>query len=89
MIREQFSAEKERMNAAAFSDQAQLMIKNMAQLEDDKSLKVVFRSLARKVGLNEGQIKRLYYSEWKVIPAYIYAQVANAAFKHAFLSLRF
>ncbi|CAI3958380.1 hypothetical protein [Commensalibacter papalotli (ex Botero et al. 2024)] len=78
MVREKFSAEKEKMNAAAFSDQAQLMIKNMAKLEEDKSLKVVFGSLARKTGLNEGQVKRLYYSEWKVIPVHIYMQVAKA-----------
>lgn len=72
------SVVREKMNAAAFSDQAQLMIKDMARLEEDKSLKVVFGSLARKTGLNEGQVKRLYYSEWKVIPVHIYMQVANA-----------
>ncbi|MDI2113049.1 hypothetical protein [Commensalibacter nepenthis] len=77
-MREKFSAERERMNAAAFSDQAQAMLKNMAELEKDQPLKVVFGSLARKTGLNEGQVKRLYYSEWKIIPVHIYAQVTNA-----------
>lgn len=79
MERENFSAEREkRMNAESIANQSGQMVKDLINLEPCTTLQVSFHRLSLKTGLEAGQIKRLYYNEWRVIPAYIWEQLKSA-----------
>lgn len=49
---------------------------------DRGCLKQGFASIARKTGMTEGQIKRLFYGEWRVIPAHIFLKIEQLYRNH-------
>ena len=67
------------MHPDAIRDETALMLRQLVgSVEPGTSLKAIWRSLATRLRLTVGQIKRLWYSEWAVIPAHIYLTVRHA-----------
>lgn len=46
--------------------------------EGGLSKKEIINRLARLVHMEEGQVKRIYYGEWRVIPAHVFIQINEA-----------
>lgn len=79
MKRENFSAEREKgMNAERIVNQSGQMVRELVSLEPRTTLQSSFHHLSLKTGLECGQIKRLYYGEWRIIPAHIWEQLKQA-----------
>jgi len=71
------------MTPEAIAQEAQNMIRTMGKdPSGSPSLKQIFNRLARLTGLTDGQIKRLYYGEWNVIPAHVFETVRIAYGQH-------
>jgi len=79
--REKFSVRAERcvMSASdAVANNVQAWLRAIAETLGRVSLKETFNHLSKQTGLTLGQVKRLWYGEWNVIPAYVFLAVANA-----------
>ncbi len=81
-MREIFSAEREnaskKMDAKIIANESAQMVKELIEMESRTTLQASFYKLSMKTGLEVGQIKRLYYGEWRVIPAYIWEKLKHA-----------
>jgi len=62
----------------AVASNVQVWLRAIADTFGRVSLKETFNRLSRITGLTVGQVKRLYYAEWRVIPAHVFLAVANA-----------
>ena len=86
MVREFLSARAERrseMMPEAIATQVQMQLHEIVEAKGSRSgLKQAFASIAHKTGLTEGQIKRLFYGEWSVIPAHIFLSVERLYRNH-------
>lgn len=86
MVREFLSVRAERraeMTPEAIATQVQMQLHEIVEAKGSRSgLKQAFASIARKTGLTEGQIKRLFYGEWSVIPAHIFLSVERLYRNH-------
>ena len=86
MEREKFSVRAERgpkMTPEAIAQQVQMQLHEIVEAAGSRSgLKQAFASIARKTGLTDGQIKRLFYGEWSVIPAHIFLSVERLYRNH-------
>lgn len=81
METEKFSvrAESAKMNSPdAIASNVQEWLRAIADAFGRISLKEAFNRLARVTGLTIGQVKRLYYGEWRIIPAHVFLAVAKA-----------
>lgn len=66
-------------SADAVSLEIQETLHEMADAHAPREgLKQVFLWLSRQTGLTSGQVKRLWYAEWSVIPAHVFLAVRNA-----------
>lgn len=71
------------MTPEAIARQVQGQLREVVDATGERScLKQSFASIARKTGLTEGQIKRLFYGEWSVIPAHIFLNVERLYRNH-------
>ncbi|MGO2959291.1 MAG: hypothetical protein ACTIDN_09680 [Acetobacter sp.] len=71
------------MTPEAIATQVQMQLHEIVEAKGSRSgLKQAFASIARKTGLTEGQIKRLFYGEWSVIPAHIFLSVERLYRNH-------
>lgn len=50
--------------------------------EPGEGVKACIRRVARKSGLAFGQVKRLWYGEWRIIPAHVADQIRDAVEIH-------
>lgn len=87
MERENRSAVAERgvrMSPDVVARDCQSMLRQMgAVLAPDAGQKEKFHQMARQIGgLTDGQVKRLFYGEWAVIPAHVFLAVRNAYRHH-------
>jgi len=62
----------------AVATNVQLWLRAIADTFGRVSLKETFNRLARASRLTVGQVKRLWYGEWHVIPAHVFLAIANA-----------
>lgn len=71
------------MTPEAIAQQVQMQLHEIVEAKGSRSgLKQAFASIARKTGLTDGQIKRLFYGEWSVIPAHIFLSVERLYRNH-------
>ncbi|GBQ46471.1 hypothetical protein [Acetobacter ghanensis] len=71
------------MTPEAIAQQVQMQLHEIVEASGTRSgLKQAFASVARKTGLTDGQIKRLFYGEWSVIPAHIFLNVERLYRNH-------
>lgn len=71
------------MTPEAIAQQVQMQLHEIVEASGSRSgLKQAFASIARKTGLTDGQIKRLFYGEWGVIPAHIFLSVERLYRNH-------
>lgn len=87
MQTEKFSATAEKgghMSPDAVARDCQGMLRQMgAALAPSAGQKERFHQMARHIGgLTDGQVKRLFYGEWAVIPAHVFLAVRNAYRQH-------
>lgn len=86
MEKEFVSARAERgrkMTPEAIAQQVQMQLHEIVEASGQRSgLKQAFAAIARKSGLTDGQIKRLFYGEWSVIPAHIFLSVERLYRNH-------
>ena len=86
MEREFLSVKAERgreMTPEAIAQQVQMQLHEIVEASGSRSgLKQAFASIARKTGLTDGQIKRLFYGEWGVIPAHIFLKIERLYRNH-------
>lgn len=83
--REKFSARAEShdMTPDAVALNVQGMVQKMAEMSGScASTKESFNRLSRLTGLTCGQIKRLWYREWSVIPTHIFLSI-HAAYRQS------
>lgn len=72
-----------KMTPEAIAQQVQMQLHEIVEASGSRSgLKQAFASIARKTGLTDGQIKRLFYGEWSVIPAHIFLSVERLYRNH-------
>lgn len=84
------SAEFQRrdMTPDAIAEMMQLQMRELVETYPSRDcLKSVLPRVARKMELTASQAKRLYYGEWRVIPAHIYHNF-NAAYERHLQSMR-
>ena len=71
------------MTPEAIAQQVQMQLHEIVEASGTRSgLKQTFAAVARKTGLTDGQIKRLFYGEWSVIPAHIFLNVERLYRNH-------
>lgn len=71
------------MTPEVIAEQVQTQLREIVGAEGSRAcLKQAFASLSRKTGLTGGQIKRLFYGEWGVIPAHIFLNVEQLYRNH-------
>lgn len=67
------------MSADAIARETQGVLQKMAgAISDSANKKETFARIAHVTGLTDGQVKRLFYGEWSVIPAHVYVRVRDA-----------
>jgi len=62
----------------AVATNVQTWLRAIADTFGRVSLKETFMLLARATSLTVGQVKRLWYGEWHVIPAHVFLAIAKA-----------
>lgn len=78
------SAEKDNVSAVeVVQSEMQGRVRLLAMpSEPGESVKACVRRVARATGLSFGQIRRLWYREWRVVPAHIADHIRRAAEAH-------
>lgn len=75
------------MHADLIRDEAAQMLRDLAgTVLPGTSLKAVWRSLATQLRLTVGQIKRIWYGEWAILPAWVYLTVRAAWDKKSYVA---
>lgn len=78
------SAEKDRMSAvetirAEMSGHVRLLA---TPASPGESVKACIRRVSSRTGLGFGQVRRLWYSEWRIVPAHIADKIREAVNAH-------
>ncbi len=66
------------MTPDSVMQETQTMMRGMADSLGAVSVKEVCNKLSRLTGLTTGQVKRLLYREWAVVPAHVFLNVQRA-----------
>lgn len=84
MLRENPSTEKEKLSAAeTIQVEMQESVRRLAfPGVPGEGVKACIRRVAIRSGLGFGQIKRLWYGEWRIVPAHVADQIRNAVEAH-------
>jgi len=66
------------LDAELINIRSREMINELIDLEPRTTLQNSFYQLSKKTGLEDRQIKRIYYGEWRVIPAFIWERLKKS-----------
>lgn len=73
--------EKPMHSAEAVATDLQAKVRAMADAIDRNTV-AAWAKIARLAGLTVGQVKRLYYGEWRIIPAHVFIAITEAYRAH-------
>ncbi len=76
------------MDADKVAKDAQEMVKVMVEAYPGKSVKGALRDVSLQTSIPAGQIKRLYYQEWRTIPAHIFINLRRSYQKHIIRAMK-